>query len=132
MTEWLRGNVLETRKRDGDMGGTMRLGAYECNLSNGSLAAQIYGNASIEERHRHRYEVNVQYRDVFEKADMLFSGMSPGGNLPEIIEYKKHPWFVGVQFHPELKSRPFAPHPLFASFVKAALKETKQDKKAAA
>ncbi len=132
MTEWLRGNVLETRKRDGDMGGTMRLGAYECNLSNGSLAAQIYGNASIEERHRHRYEVNVQYRDVFEKADMLFSGMSPGGNLPEIIEYKKHPWFVGVQFHPELKSRPFAPHPLFASFVKAALKETKQDKKEAA
>jgi CTP synthase len=132
MTEWLRGNVLETRKHDGDMGGTMRLGAYECNLAAGSLASEIYSSEHIAERHRHRYEVNIQYRDVFEKADMLFSGMSPGGNLPEIIEYKKHPWFVGVQFHPELKSRPFAPHPLFASFVKAALNNGLKQKKEAA
>ena len=131
MTEWLRGNVLETRRHDGDLGGTMRLGAYECNLAPGSLAAEIYGTEQITERHRHRYEVNIQYRDAFEKADMVFSGLSPGGNLPEIVEYKKHPWFVGVQFHPELKSRPFAPHPLFASFVKAALKESAQEKKAA-
>ena len=131
MTEWMRGNVLETRKHDGDMGGTMRLGAYECNIAPGSLAAEIYGTEHITERHRHRYEVNIQYRDVFEKADMVFSGLSPGGNLPEIVEYKKHPWFVGVQFHPELKSRPFAPHPLFASFVKAALAKSEKKVKVA-
>ncbi len=121
MTEWLRGNVLETRHRDGDMGGTMRLGAYECDIAKGSLAEKIYGSNHISERHRHRYEVNMGYREEFEKAGMVFSGVSPGGNLPEIVELKGHPWFVGVQFHPELKSRPFAPHPLFASFVAAAL-----------
>ena len=131
MTEWLRGNVMETRKHDGDLGGTMRLGAYDCDLAPGSLAAQIYGSEHITERHRHRYEVNIQYRDAFEKADMIFSGLSPGGNLPEIVEYKNHPWFVGVQFHPELKSRPFAPHPLFASFVKAALVKGEKKEKAA-
>jgi CTP synthase len=121
MTEWLRGNVLETRHRDGDMGGTMRLGAYDCDIAKGSLAEKIYGSNHISERHRHRYEVNLGYREEFEKAGMVFSGLSPAGSLPEIVELKGHPWFVGVQFHPELKSRPFAPHPLFASFVSAAL-----------
>ncbi len=132
MTEWMRGTVLETRRHDGDMGGTMRLGAYECHIAPGSLAEEIYGAPNILERHRHRYEVNIQYRDAFENADMVFSGISPGGNLPEIVEYKKHPWFVGVQFHPELKSRPFAPHPLFASFIKAAMGNKTELKKKAA
>jgi len=132
MTEWLRGNVLETRRQDGDLGGTMRLGAYECDIAKGSLAEEIYGAKQISERHRHRYEVNIQYRDAFEKAKMIFSGVSPGGNLPEIVEMKDHPWFVGVQFHPELKSRPFAPHPLFASFVKAAFKGRSNHSKKAA
>jgi CTP synthase len=131
MTEWLRGNVTETRSREGDMGGTMRLGAYDCDLAKGSLAAEIYGDGRISERHRHRYEVNMQYRDQFEKSGMVFSGLSPEGHLPEIVELKDHPWFVGVQFHPELKSRPFAPHPLFASFVKAALTGHDKQKKAA-
>jgi CTP synthase len=131
MTEWLRGNVLETRKGDGDLGGTMRLGAYECDITPSSLAEKIYGATRISERHRHRYEVNMGYREAFEKAGMNFSGVSPGGNLPEIVELKDHPWFVGVQFHPELKSRPFAPHPLFASFVKAALTKSGAKKKAA-
>jgi len=125
MTEWLRGNVLETRNLGGDLGGTMRLGAYECEIAKGSLAAQIYGETHISERHRHRYEVNMAYREQLEKAGLIFSGLSPSGHLPEIVELKDHPWFVGVQFHPELKSRPLAPHPLFASFVKAALKAEK-------
>ena len=131
MTEWLRGNVLETRHRDGDMGGTMRLGAYDCDILHGSLAEKIYDAKRISERHRHRYEINAQYRQEFEKAGLIFSGMSPSGHLPEIVEMKDHPWFVGVQFHPELKSRPFAPHPLFASFVKAALAKSASKKKAA-
>jgi CTP synthase len=125
MTEWLRGNVLETRRQDGDLGGTMRLGAYECDIAPGSLAQQVYGQTQISERHRHRYEVNIAYRDDLEKGGMLLSGLSPSGHLPEIVELEGHPWFMGVQFHPELKSRPFAPHPLFASFVKAALKNEK-------
>jgi len=132
MTEWLRGNVLETRKSDGDLGGTMRLGAYDCEIAKGSLAEKIYGTTHISERHRHRYEVNMAYRDEFEKEGLVFSGLSPTGHLPEIVEFKNHPWFVGVQFHPELKSRPFAPHPLFASFIKAALAGQKTAKKKAA
>jgi len=131
MTEWQRGGVIETRARGGDLGGTMRLGAYDCDLAAGSLAEKIYGSKRISERHRHRYEVNMQYREEFEKSGMVFSGLSPEGHLPEIVELKKHPWFVGVQFHPELKSRPFAPHPLFASFIKAAMAEDKKHKKAA-
>ncbi len=131
MTEWLRGNVLETRKEDSDKGGTMRLGAYDCEIAKGSLAYKAYESTKISERHRHRYEVNMGYRDAFSKAGMVFSGTSPGGNLPEIAELKDHPWFIGVQFHPELKSRPFAPHPLFASFIKAALAGDKKQKKAA-
>jgi len=132
MTEWLRGNMLETRAQGGDLGGTMRLGAYECAITPGSLAEKIYGNVRISERHRHRYEVNMLYRDEFEKTGMVFSGLSPEGHLPEIVELKSHPWFVGVQFHPELKSRPLSPHPLFASFIKAALdsRSHKQDKAA--
>jgi len=125
MTEWVRGHVLETRRQHGDLGGTMRLGAYDCVLKEHSLAREIYNNDLISERHRHRYEVNMAYREELEKAGMIFSGLSPDGYLPEIVELKDHPWFVGVQFHPELKSRPFAPHPLFASFVKAALKNAK-------
>lgn len=132
MTEWLRGNMLETRKSDGDLGGTMRLGAYDCEIAPGSLAEKIYGSTHISERHRHRYEVNMGYRDELEKAGLIFSGTSPGGSLPEIAELRNHPWFVGVQFHPELKSRPFAPHPLFASFIKAALDGKKEHKKQAA
>ncbi len=131
MTEWQRGGVIETRARGGDLGGTMRLGAYDCDITPGSLAEKIYGSTHISERHRHRYEVNMQYREEFEKSGMVFSGVSPEGHLPEIVELKKHPWFVGVQFHPELKSRPFAPHPLFASFIKAAMAEDKKHKKAA-
>ncbi len=128
MTEWLRGNVMETRSRDGDLGGTMRLGAYESVLAPGSLAEKIYDSQQITERHRHRYEVNLAYRDVFEQAGMVFSGLSPGGQLPEIVELKDHPWFVGVQFHPEFKSRPFAAHPLFAAFVQAAVAHAQTEK----
>ncbi len=125
MTEWMRGNTLEKRSQSSDLGGTMRLGLYPCNLEKGSLANKIYGKDKINERHRHRYEVNINYIKQLEKAGLRFSGMSPDGNLPEIVEIPKHPWFVGVQFHPEFKSRPFAPHPLFASFVKASLKNKK-------
>jgi CTP synthase len=132
MTEWLRGNMLETRRQDGDLGGTMRLGAYDCEITKGSLAEEAYGSSHISERHRHRYEVNIQYRDEFESSGLVFSGMSPGGQLPEIVELKKHPWFIGVQFHPELKSRPFAPHPLFAAFIKAGFKGKSAQKKKAA
>ena len=125
MTEWLRGNQLEKRVEEGDLGGTMRLGAYACNLLPGSQAHGIYGAAQISERHRHRYEVNINYKEQLEKAGVIFSGLSPDGNLPEIIERPDHPWFIGVQFHPELKSKPFAPHPLFASFIQAAMAQSR-------
>jgi CTP synthase len=125
MTEWLRGNALETRRSDGDLGGTMRLGAYPAHLAPGSRVADIYGGTDISERHRHRYEVNTAYKGRLEQRGMRFCGMSPDNVLPEIIEYADHPWFIGVQFHPELKSRPFAPHPLFASFVEAAVEQSR-------
>jgi len=121
MTEWLHGNALEKRMEGGDLGGTMRLGAYDSQLAPGSLAASIYGGARISERHRHRYEVNINYKERLEKAGLKFSGLSPDGVLPEIVENPDHPWFIGVQFHPELKSRLFEPHPLFTSFIAAAL-----------
>jgi CTP synthase len=120
MTEWIKGNDVERRNSESDLGGTMRLGAYPAVISPGSRIAEIYGAASISERHRHRYEVNVNYKAALEKHGLLFSGMSPDGVLPEMVEIPAHPWFVGVQFHPELKSRPFAPHPLFGSFIGAA------------
>ena len=120
MTEWLRGNALEKRTAAGDLGGTMRLGAYKAHLEPGSKIAAIYGATEISERHRHRYEVNMDYRAMLEAKGMRFAGLSPDGVLPETIELVDHPWFIGVQYHPELKSRPFDPHPLFASFVEAA------------
>jgi CTP synthase len=125
MTEWVRGNELEQREANGDLGGTMRLGAYDAVLDPESRVAGIYGTSRISERHRHRYEVNIAYRDTLEAAGLRFSGMSPDGVLPEIVEIPDHPWFVGVQFHPELKSRPFEPHPLFTSFVKAAVDQSR-------
>ncbi|NJO53678.1 MAG: CTP synthase [Bacteroidales bacterium] len=125
MTEWLRGNDLERRKTDGDLGGTMRLGAYDARLRPGSRVAEIYGTTEISERHRHRYEVNMTYRERLEQVGLAFTGLSPDGILPEIVEYPEHPWFVGVQFHPELKSRPFDPHPLFASFIGAAVVQSR-------
>jgi CTP synthase len=125
MTEWVRGNTVEQRSANGDLGGTMRLGAYEAVLDPESRVAEIYGAARISERHRHRYEVNIAYRDTLEAAGLRFSGMSPDGVLPEIVELPGHPWFVGVQFHPELKSKPFEPHPLYTSFVKAALDQSR-------
>ncbi len=121
MTEWMRGNTLERRQANGDMGGTMRLGAYEAVLAPGSRVSEIYGGAAhISERHRHRYEVNINYKDRLEAVGLRFSGMSPDGELPEIVEIPEHPWFVGVQYHPELKSKPFEPHPLFTDFIRAA------------
>jgi CTP synthase len=125
MTEWIKGNELQKRGVNGDLGGTMRLGAYAALLERGSRAAHIYGTPKICERHRHRYEINTAYRARLEQHGMRFSGMSPDGLLPEIIEYADHPWFVGVQFHPELKSRPFEPHPLFASFIEAAVVQSR-------
>ena len=125
MTEWMRGAELEKRSASGDLGGTMRLGAFDAQLAEGSLVADIYGKLQISERHRHRYEVNMNYRERLETAGLKFSGLSPDGLLPEIVELPGHPWFVGVQFHPELKSRPFDPHPLFASFVKAAIEQSR-------
>jgi len=125
MTEWSKGNEKETRNADGDLGGTMRLGAYPAQLTRGSRIADIYGTTRIEERHRHRYEVNMSYRKVLEKNGLLFSGVSPDGLLPEIVERTDHPWFIGVQFHPELKSKPFEPHPLFASFIEAAATQSR-------
>jgi CTP synthase len=125
MTEWMKGNELEMRKAGGDLGGTMRLGAYDAALAKGSKIAEIYGSMHISERHRHRYEVNTHYRAQLEKAGMVFAGMSPDGLLPETIEYPDHPWFIGVQYHPELKSKPFEPHPLFASFIKAAVNKSR-------
>ena len=120
LKEWVQGNHMVARKLDDDKGGTMRLGAYTANLAPGSRVAGVYGGTVIEERHRHRYEVDVKYRERLEKCGLMFSGMSPDGRLPEIVEWQDHPWFIGVQFHPELKSKPFAPHPLFADFVRAA------------
>jgi CTP synthase len=125
MTEWMRGNELELRKKGGDLGGTMRLGAYEALLAKDSKIAEIYGSTRISERHRHRYEVNMRYRNRLEAAGMRFTGVSPDGLLPEIIEIPDHPGFIGVQFHPELKSRPFDPHPLFASFINAAVEQSR-------
>jgi len=120
MTEWMRGNELEERAAGGNLGGTMRLGAYASTLAAGSKIAEIYGSTEISERHRHRYEVNMGYREQLEAKGLRFAGLSPDGLLPETVEYPDHPWFIGVQYHPELKSRPFEPHPLFASFIEAA------------
>ncbi len=125
MTEWMRGNTVERRELEGDLGGTMRLGAYEAILAPESRVAQIYGKSRVSERHRHRYEVNIGYRHTLEAAGLRFSGMSPDGLLPEIVELSDHPWFIGVQFHPELKSKPFEPHPLFTSFIRAALDQSR-------
>jgi CTP synthase len=126
MTEWMKGNELQIRARGGDLGGTMRLGAYPALLQRGSRVSQIYDGATeISERHRHRYEVNTGYTGRLEQHGMRFSGMSPDGLLPEMIEYEDHPWFIGVQFHPELKSRPFEPHPLFSSFIGAAVHQSR-------
>ena len=125
MTEWLKGNQLEVRKSSGDLGGTMRLGAYPCELKAGSKVKEIYGASHIDERHRHRYEVNMTYRPALEKAGLVFSGLSPDGQLPEIVERADHPWFIGVQFHPELKSKPLDPHPLFKSFIAAAVQKAR-------
>ena len=125
INEWMSADGLQKREAGGDLGGTMRLGAYDATLTGNSHVATIYGATAISERHRHRYEVNVHYRAPLEKGGLIFSGMSPDGELPEIIERPDHPWFVGVQFHPELKSKPFDPHPLFASFIEAAVKQSR-------
>jgi CTP synthase len=125
LTEWTRGNTVERRDHDSDKGGTMRLGAYPAQLASGSRIAQIYRATEISERHRHRYEVNVNYREVLERAGLHFAGMSPDGELPETVEVPSHPWYVGVQFHPELKSKPFDPHPLFTSFIHAAVEQSR-------
>ncbi|MEE8332665.1 MAG: CTP synthase, partial [Alphaproteobacteria bacterium] len=121
LTEWAHGEVIERRNEGEDLGGSMRLGAYPCQLKPDTLVSEIYSAAAIDERHRHRYEVNINYAKRLEEAGLVFSGLSPDGELPEIIELPSHPWFVGVQFHPELKSKPFDPHPLFTSFIKAAV-----------
>ena len=125
ITEWMTADGIQKREAGGDLGGTMRLGAYPAKLDGNSVVSSIYGASEISERHRHRYEVNTGYRDVLEKGGLVFSGMSPDGMLPEIVERPDHPWFVGVQFHPELKSKPFDPHPLFASFIEAAVKQSR-------
>ena len=125
MTEWLQGNQTVRRSANDDLGGTMRLGAYACDLVAGSKVAEAYGQAHISERHRHRYEVNIGYRETLEKVGLVFSGLSPDGVLPEIVERPDHPWFIGVQFHPELKSKPFEPHPLFTSFIEAAVRQSR-------
>jgi len=125
ITEWMSADGLQKRAEGGDLGGTMRLGAYDAKLTGNSHVSSIYGANDISERHRHRYEVNVHYRPALEKGGLVFSGMSPDGELPEIVERPDHPWFIGVQFHPELKSKPFDPHPLFASFIEAALKQSR-------
>ena len=125
MTEWMRDNELLIRAEEGDLGGTMRLGAYPAHLRPGSKIAAIYGVTEISERHRHRYEVNMSYRERLEEKGMVFAGLSPDGLLPETVEFADHPWFIGVQYHPELKSRPFEPHPLFASFIAAAIDQSR-------
>ncbi len=125
ITEWMSAAGLQVREAGGDMGGTMRLGAYPARLAGNSVAASIYDSAEISERHRHRYEVNIGYRERLEAQGLMFSGMSPDGLLPEIVERPDHPWFIGVQFHPELKSKPFDPHPLFAGFIAAAVRQSR-------
>ncbi|MDP8915614.1 MAG: CTP synthase [Pseudomonadota bacterium] len=125
LTEWVRGNQLETRTAEAGKGGTMRLGAYDAVLTPGSRVAEAYGSTTISERHRHRYEVNIGYRERLEADGLKLTGVSPDGVLPEIVEREDHPWFIGVQYHPELKSRPFAPHPLFASFIAAAKEQSR-------
>lgn len=125
ITEWMTAEGIQKREEGGDLGGTMRLGAYPARLSGNSVVGSIYGAEEISERHRHRYEVNTHYKPLLEKGGLVFSGMSPDGSLPEIVERPDHPWFVGVQFHPELKSKPFDPHPLFASFIEAAVKQSR-------
>ena len=125
ITEWMSEEGIQERAAGGDLGGTMRLGAYKARLDGNSVVRGIYGSDEISERHRHRYEVNSHYKDALEKGGLVFSGMSPDGRLPEIVERPDHPWFIGVQFHPELKSKPFDPHPLFASFIEAALKQSR-------
>jgi CTP synthase len=125
LKEWVQGNHVVARKVGDDKGGSMRLGAYSAHLTPGSKVAEVYGTTEIEERHRHRYEVDMTYRDKLEKCGLMFSGVSPDGKLPEIVEVKDHPWFIGVQFHPELKSKPFAPHPLFADFIRAAVEASR-------
>jgi len=121
LKEWMKDNSIVKRSLGDDLGGSMRLGAYECHLIEGSLAEKVYGKSIIFERHRHRYEVNIDFKNQLENTGLIFSGLSPNGILPEIIEYKNHPWFIGVQFHPELKSKPFEPHPLFKDFIRASL-----------
>jgi CTP synthase len=126
LTEWQRGNTIERRAMQGELGGTMRLGAYPADLAEGSLARRVYGGMErITERHRHRFEVNIDYRETLERVGLRFSGISPDGVLPEIVEYPDHPWFIGVQFHPELKSKPFAPHPLFSQFIAASVRQAR-------
>ncbi|MEO1460551.1 MAG: gamma-glutamyl-gamma-aminobutyrate hydrolase family protein, partial [Pseudomonadota bacterium] len=125
LKEWVQGNHVTKRRVDDDKGGTMRLGAYTANLAEGSKVATVYDATVIEERHRHRYEVDIKYREKLEEAGLSFSGMSPDGRLPEIVERPDHPWFIGVQFHPELKSKPLDPHPLFDDFVRAAVKQSR-------
>jgi CTP synthase len=125
MTEWEKDGATEQRGEDSDKGGTMRLGAYDCNLGDNSRVRGIYASQAISERHRHRYEVNIAYEAELAGAGMIFSGKSPDGVLPEIIEIPEHPWFIGVQFHPELKSRPFDPHPLFTDFIRAAVDQSR-------
>jgi len=125
ITEWMSAEGVQKREAGGDLGGTMRLGAYDAKLDGNSVVSSIYGSTDISERHRHRYEVNTGYRDALENGGLVFSGMSPDGMLPEIVERPDHPWFVGVQFHPELKSKPFDPHPLFASFIAAAVRQSR-------
>ncbi len=125
ITEWMSAEGLQTRHAGGDLGGTMRLGAYPAELAHNSVAASVYGSIQVEERHRHRYEVNGAYRAALEKQGLIFSGMSPDGLLPEVVERPDHPWFIGVQFHPELKSKPFDPHPLFSGFIAAAMAQSR-------
>ena len=125
ITEWMSPEGLQTRHAGGDMGGTMRLGAYPAELAHNSVVASVYGSTHIEERHRHRYEVNAAYRPALEAQGLIFSGMSPDGLLPEVVERPDHPWFIGVQFHPELKSKPFDPHPLFSGFIAAAMAQSR-------
>ena len=125
MTEWETDAGKEQRSEDGDLGGTMRLGAYPASLTKGSKLAEIYGSNDISERHRHRYEVNINYKQQLEEQGLIFSGLSPDGELPEIVERDDHPWFIGVQYHPELKSKPFEPHPLFVSFIEAAVAQSR-------
>jgi len=125
LKEWMQGSLKVRRGPRDDKGGTMRLGSYRAVLAEGSRAAEIYGATEIEERHRHRYEIDIRYRERLEECGLSFSGMSPDGRLPEIVEWSDHPWFIGVQFHPEPKSKPFAPHPLFADFVRAAIETSR-------